>query len=37
VGGIEIENVEESFGSVKVIRTVNIEAEDGEFAVGPPS
>ena len=37
MGGIKIENVEESFGSVKVIRTVNIEAEDGEFVVGPPS
>ena len=33
MAGVKIENVEESFGSVKVIRNVNIEAEDGEFVV----
>jgi multiple sugar transport system ATP-binding protein len=33
MAGVRIENVEKSFGSVKVIRNVNIEAEDGEFVV----
>src|SRR6202045_4814672 len=33
MGGVKIENVEKSFGSVKVIRNVDIEAEDGEFVV----
>jgi multiple sugar transport system ATP-binding protein len=33
MAGVKIENVEKSFGSVKVIRNVNIEAEDGEFVV----
>ena len=38
MAGVQIENVEKSFGSVKVIRNVDIEAEDGEFVVlvGPP-
>ncbi len=33
MAGVKIENVEKSFGSVKVIRNVDIEAEDGEFVV----
>ena len=33
MAGVRIENVEKSFGSVKVIRNVDIEAEDGEFVV----
>jgi len=33
MAGVRIENVEKSFGSVKVIRNVNIEAGDGEFVV----
>ena len=33
MAGVKIENVEKFFGSVKVIRNVNIEAEDGEFVV----
>jgi multiple sugar transport system ATP-binding protein len=33
MAGVSIENVEKSFGSVKVIRNVDIEAEDGEFVV----
>ena len=33
MAGVKIENVEKSFGSVNVIRNVNIEAEDGEFVV----
>jgi multiple sugar transport system ATP-binding protein len=33
MAGIWIENVEKSFGSVKVIRNVNIEVADGEFVV----
>jgi multiple sugar transport system ATP-binding protein len=33
MAGVRIENVEKSFGSVKVIRNVDIEAEDGEFLV----
>jgi multiple sugar transport system ATP-binding protein len=33
MAGIRIENVVKSFGSVKVIRNVDIEAEDGEFVV----
>lgn len=30
---VKIENVEKSFGSIKVIRNVDIEADDGEFIV----
>jgi multiple sugar transport system ATP-binding protein len=33
MAGVSIENVEKSFGSVKVIRNVDMEAEDGEFVV----
>src|SRR5271165_137359 len=33
MAGVRIENVEKSFGAVKVIRNVHIEAEDGEFVV----
>ena len=33
MAGVRIENVEKSFGAVKVIRNVNIVAEDGEFVV----
>src|SRR5271156_4780565 len=33
MAGVRIENVEKSFGSVKVIRNVIIVAEDGEFVV----
>ncbi len=33
MAGVKIENVEKSFGSVKVIRNVDIEARDGEFVV----
>src|SRR6202161_3862548 len=33
MAGVRIENVEKSFGSVKVIRNVDIEADDGEFVV----
>src|SRR5271165_5219125 len=33
MAGVRIENVEKSFGSVKVIRNFDIEAEDGEFVV----
>jgi len=33
MAGVKIANVDKSFGSVKVIRNVNIEAEDGEFVV----
>jgi multiple sugar transport system ATP-binding protein len=33
MAGVKIENVEKSFGAVKVIRNVDIEAEDGEFVV----
>ena len=33
MAGVRIENVDKSFGSVKVIRNVDIEAEDGEFVV----
>ena len=33
MAGVRIENVEKSFGSVKVIRNVDIEARDGEFVV----
>src|SRR6202035_1274935 len=33
MAGVKIENVEKSFGSVKVIRNVDIEAKDGEFVV----
>jgi multiple sugar transport system ATP-binding protein len=33
MAGVRIESVEKSFGSVKVIRKVDIEAEDGEFVV----
>ena len=33
MAGVSIENVEKSFGSVKVIRNVDIEAGDGEFVV----
>jgi multiple sugar transport system ATP-binding protein len=33
VARVRIENVEKSFGAVKVIRNVDIEAEDGEFLV----
>ena len=33
MAGVRIENVEKSFGTVKVIRNVDIEARDGEFVV----
>jgi multiple sugar transport system ATP-binding protein len=33
MAGVRIVNVEKSFGSVKVIHNVDIEAEDGEFVV----
>ena len=33
MAGVKIENVEKNFGSVKVIRNVDIEARDGEFVV----
>jgi multiple sugar transport system ATP-binding protein len=33
MAGVRIENVEKNFGSVKVIRNVDIEARDGEFIV----
>jgi len=33
MAGVKIENLEKSFGSVKVIRNVDIEAQDGEFVV----
>ena len=33
MAGVRIENVDKSFGPVKVIRNVDIEAEDGEFVV----
>jgi multiple sugar transport system ATP-binding protein len=33
MAGVRIENVEKSFGSIKVIRNVDIVAEDGEFVV----
>jgi ABC-type sugar transport system ATPase subunit len=33
MAGVSIEHVENSFGSVKVIRNVDIEAKDGEFVV----
>ena len=33
MAGVKIENVEKSFGAVKVIRNVDIVAEDGEFVV----
>ncbi len=33
MASVRIENVEKSFGSVKVIRNVDIKAEDGEFVV----
>ncbi len=33
MAGVSILNVEKSFGSVKVIRNVDIEARDGEFVV----
>jgi multiple sugar transport system ATP-binding protein len=33
MAGVKIENVEKSFGTVKVIRNVDFEAEDGEFVV----
>jgi ABC-type histidine transport system ATPase subunit len=31
MAGVSIENVEKTFGSLKVIRGVDIEARDGEF------
>jgi len=33
MAGVRILNVEKSFGSVKVIRNVDIEVRDGEFVV----
>ena len=33
MAAVRIENVEKSFGPIKVIRNVDIEAEDGEFVV----
>jgi len=33
MAGVRIENVDKSFGPIKVIRNVDIEAEDGEFVV----
>jgi multiple sugar transport system ATP-binding protein len=33
MAGVKIANVEKSFGSVKVIHNLNVEAEDGEFVV----
>ncbi len=33
MAGVRIENVEKSFGPVKVIRNASIEVEDGEFVV----
>ena len=33
MAGVRIENVDKSFGPIKVIRNVHIEAEDGEFVV----